>query len=67
MSLAEAEWSSLVCGTDLLKLERGRVAGSIDDKSLRWMRHLKWTMALVAQALRLCAWKVRCQSPRPPL
>jgi hypothetical protein len=45
----------------LLRLDRGRLAGSTDDKTRRWMKLLKWSMALVAQSVRLCAW----QAPSP--
>lgn len=57
VSIAESDWSAAVCGTDLLRLDRGRLPGSTDDKTVRWMRTLRWAMALVAQAVRLCAWR----------
>ena len=65
LALAEREWADKVCATDLLRLDRGKVAGSRDEKTLKWEKDLKWVMALLGQALRLVTW-VQPSPPTPP-
>ena len=56
ISLSESKWSATVCGSDLLRVDRGRVAGSTDERTTRWERVLHWAMKLLAHSLCQCAW-----------